>query len=339
MMLAARITSPHQGRVVETTTPTPRENEVLIEVHRAGICGTDLHIWHGDYDVASYPLIPGHEFSGVVTAVGSEVVTVRPGERVTADPNLPCHRCSNCQRNQQNQCLNLQAVGVTRNGAFARHLTVPESAVFPIGSLSYEQAALVEPLACVVWGLKRLQLQPGDTVLIFGAGPMGCLMMQAVRHAGASRVVMVDKAPRRLELASQLGASDTLLADELHSTVPPPLPPSGFDVVADATGIPRVIEQAFTCVRPRGKLWIFGVAPGNATATFSPYQIFRKDLTIIGSFALDRTFHQSIALIQDGAIRVEPLVSHRLPLEDFQEGMDLAEHDPERMKVQFVVSE
>ncbi len=334
-MRAAQIEAPDKARVSDVKEPTPGANEVLIEVAAAGICGTDLHIFHGEY-MAVYPLVPGHEFSGTVVAVGEGVQRYRPGDRVTADPNIPCNRCPACQRNEPNQCENLAAIGVTRDGAFARYVVAPEGNVFPIGDMPFSRAALVEPLACVVWGLKRVQIQAGDSAVIFGAGPMGCLLLQAVRHSGAARVIVTDTAPWRLEQAAALGATETVLADSKQGQRLKELAPAGYEVVVDATGIPGVLEQSFAFVRPRGKIWVFGVCPVGAKATFIPYDVFKKDLTIIGSFAVNRTFQESIALIQSGAVQVEPLISHRLPLDRFVEGLELAERDPKRMKVQFV---
>jgi 2-desacetyl-2-hydroxyethyl bacteriochlorophyllide A dehydrogenase len=336
-MQAAQIVAPEKARVIEAEKPSPGPGEVLIEVASAGICGTDLHIFHGEYE-ATYPLIPGHEFSGTVSAVGEGVQRYRPGDRVTADPNIPCNRCPNCQRNEPNQCQNLAAIGVTRNGAFARYVVAPEGNVFPIGDMPFTAAALVEPLACVVWGLKRVQVQPGDSALVCGAGPMGCLLVQALNHSGAARVAVTDVVPWRLEQAANLGASDTVLADSQQEKRLKAIAPQGFDIVADATGIIGVLEGSFEYARPRGKVWVFGVTPRGARASFVPYDVFRKDLTIIGSFAVNRTFQESIALIQSGAIKVEPLISHRLPLAQFTEGLELAERDPKRMKVQFALS-
>jgi 2-desacetyl-2-hydroxyethyl bacteriochlorophyllide A dehydrogenase len=230
----------------------------------------------------------------------------------------------------------MQAVGVTRAGAFARYVLVPEENVFGIGALSFEQAAFIEPLACVVWGLRRVQVQAGDAALIFGAGPMGCLLAQAIRHAGAAQVVVTDVAEPRLRRVAGLGATETVLANGGQDARLRALAPLGYDVVVDATGMPAVVESAFRYIRPRGKIWLFGVCPRDATASFVPYQVFRKDLTIYGSFALCRTFPQSIALIEGGAVKVETLVSHRLPLAQFAEGLELAQHAPDRMKVQFV---
>jgi D-arabinitol dehydrogenase (NADP+) len=332
-MQAAQITAPDVVCIVEVARPVPGPGEVLIEVATAGICGTDLHIYRGEYE-AIYPIIPGHEFSGTVAVVGQGVVRYRPGDRVTADPNIPCNRCPACQRGEPNQCDDLAAVGVTRDGAFAQYVLAPEGCVFPIGDLSFAAAALVEPLACVVWGLKRVQTQPGDTALIFGAGPMGCLVLQALRSAGAARVIITDVAPRRLELAAGLGATEAVFADERQEQHLKALAPRGYDIVVDATGLPQVLQQAFEYVRPRGKVWVFGVCPPESRVVFSPYHVFRKDLSIIGSFAVNRTFPESLALIQSGAVRVEPLISHRLPLDRFGEALELAERAPDRMKVQ-----
>ena len=332
-MQAGRIEKPHTALLADLPAPQPGPDDVLITVQAAGICGTDLHILKGEYE-AQYPLVPGHEFSGVVAAVGDNVTRFKPGDRVTADPNIPCNRCPACQRNEPNQCENLAAIGVTRDGAFAEYVTAPEGNVFAIGDMSFADAALVEPLACVVWGLKRVQVQPGDSALVFGAGPMGCLVAQALHRAGAARVVITDRVPYRLEIAASLGGIEPVLATDTAAL----RGFSGFDIVADATGVPQVVEDAFSYLRPRGKLWLFGVVPPGQRASFIPYDVFRRDLTIIGSFAVNRTFHESIALIQSGVIQVAPLISHRLPLSDFSQGFELAEHDPQRMKIQFEIN-
>jgi D-arabinitol dehydrogenase (NADP+) len=331
-MKAIQITKPGEFVYTEVSKPVPGPSEVLIKVAAAGICGTDLHIFHGEYE-ATYPIIPGHEFSGTVAEIGPGVKYFQPGDRVTADPNSPCNICPFCQRGEFNQCVDLQAVGVTRDGAMAEFVIVPEGLVFPIGDLSLSAAAMVEPLACVVWGLKRVQVQAGDAALVFGAGPMGCLVSQALRSAGAAQVMVTDVVEWRLEIAKNLGATDTLLGpraeDQIHG-----LNPTGFQIVVDATGIGKVLEDAFQFVRPRGKVWVFGVVPPDQKINIVPYDIFRKDISIIGSFAVNQTFHEAIALIQSGAVQVDPLISHQLPLEQFGKALQLAENDPKRMKVQ-----
>ncbi|MBI1280628.1 MAG: alcohol dehydrogenase catalytic domain-containing protein [Anaerolineaceae bacterium] len=333
-MKAARIERPGQSTVVTADDPMPGADDVLIKVRAAGICGTDLHIFKGEYE-AEYPIIPGHEFSGEVAAVGANVVNFKVGDRVTADPNIPCNRCYYCQRNEPNQCKNLRAIGVTRSGAFAEYVIAPEGNVFNIGDITYGAAALIEPLACVVWGIKRVDVQAGDTALVFGAGPMGLLVAQSLKQAGAHKVVVTDVVPWRLQMAEQLGATHTVMADNHQTAKLKSIEAEGYDIVVDATGIPAVLEGTFPFVKPRGKVWVFGVTPQGTTVKFPSYEVFRKDLQIIGSFAVNRTFPQSIALIQNGAIKVEPLISHQLPLDDFSKGLELAEKDPKRVKVQF----
>ncbi len=336
-MIAAQIRSPLEATILESEKPGVGPRDVLIEVKNAGVCGTDLHIWHGSYALAQYPLVPGHEFSGVVAAVGDAVQGFRVGDRVTADPNLPCYGCVFCQQRQFNQCLNLSVIGVTRSGAFAGYVAAPESAVYAIGALPFSEAALLEPLACVVWGLKQVQPQAGDRLLIFGAGPMGILILQAALRSGAASVLIVDREPWRLELAAQLGANATVLADGLTSEALRDYAPYGFDIVADATGVPSVIESTFAHIKPGGKVWVFGVTAAEARVPFSPFEVFRKDLKIIGSFALNKTFHEAIALVQGGGVKLAPLISHQLPLRDFEQGMTFAARDPNRMKVQFAL--
>jgi D-arabinitol dehydrogenase (NADP+) len=335
-MKAARIERPGRSIVTTVAEPTVGADDVLIKVHAAGICGTDLHIFKGEYE-ADYPIIPGHEFSGEVVAVGANVINFKVGDRVTADPNIPCNRCSYCQRNEPNQCKNLKAIGVTRSGAFAEYVVAPEGNVFPIGAMSYGAAALIEPLACVVWGIKQVDVQPGDTALVFGAGPMGLLVAESLKQAGAVRVVVTDVVPWRLQMAEQLGATHTVVADAQQATKLKAIEPDGYDIVADATGIPAVLEGTFQFAKPRGKIWVFGVTPIGTYVKFPSYEVFRRDLKIIGSFAVNRTFPQSIALIQSGAIKVEPLISHQLQLDDFGKAMELAEKDPKRVKVHFTL--
>jgi D-arabinitol dehydrogenase (NADP+) len=336
-MPAARIEAPGRSAVTTVSRPRPGAGEVLIEVERAGICGTDIHILHGQYELARFPLTPGHEFSGTIVALGEGVRRRRVGERVTADPNIPCLTCTECQRNAFNQCHELQVLGVTRDGAFASYVVAPERLVFPIGELSFEAGALVEPLACVVWGLKRLRVQPGDRALVFGAGPMGCLLLQAVRAAGASHVSVVDLVPGRLEIALALGADRALTPADAKRLLESE--PAGYELVADATGVPGVIEGALPHARPGGTIWVFGVAPHDARISISPYELFRRDLSLVGSFAVNKTFQEAISLIESGAVDLAPLVSHVLPLAEFDEGMRLARHAPERMKIQFAIGD
>ncbi|MEM7738070.1 MAG: zinc-binding dehydrogenase, partial [Deinococcota bacterium] len=157
--------------------------------------------------------------------------------------------------------------------------------------------------------------------------------LQALRSACITHLTVVDKSAARLELAASLGAHETVLADDFSSRDHPK-----YELVVDATGVPQVMANALNYVRPAGTFWIFGVAPDDATIAVSPYEVFQKDLTIVGSFAVNKTFQEAINLIQSGAVQVEPLISHVLPLASFAEALYIAEHDPARMKVQFAIN-
>lgn len=335
--LAATVLAPESFEVGAQYRPVPARDEVLIAVERAGICGTDVHIVEGSYELASYPLVLGHELSGTVIEAGADVLQVEVGDRVTVDPNIPCLACAECRRNAFNHCLNMRIVGVNRNGGFANYLVVPERAVFPIGDLSFGAAALLEPLACVLWGLKRARMEPGRRALVLGAGPMGCLLVQALRFAGASAVVAVDRVPYRLEIAASLGATATVPSTDESALARHA--DHGYDLVVDATGSPAVLQGAFAYARPNATIWAFGVAPAEAEIRVSPFELFRRDLTLFGSFALNRTFDEAISMATTPGLELEALVSHVVPLADFAKGMDIARTEPRRMKVQYSMSE
>jgi 2-desacetyl-2-hydroxyethyl bacteriochlorophyllide A dehydrogenase len=328
------ITKPGNFEIVEVPIPAIGDRDVLIKVAVTGICGTDIHIFHGEYE-ALYPIIPGHEFSGTVVEVGNEVKYFKPGDRVTADPNIPCRRCPACKRGHNNQCDNLEAAGVTRDGAFAEYIAVPEAVVFQIDNIPFQSAAMVEPLACVIWGLNRVKVQPGDSVLVFGAGPMGCLITQALKRAGATSITVSDLVEWRLKIAQSLGATDIVLGSQQEAIIKE-INPAGYQVVVDATGISSVLENGFKYVQPRGKIWVFGVVPPNEKVCFSPYEVFRKDLTVIGSFAVNQTFFEAINLIKSEAVSIETLISHQFPIDSFGDAIEFAQNAQDRMKVQII---
>jgi 2-desacetyl-2-hydroxyethyl bacteriochlorophyllide A dehydrogenase len=321
-MYAVVFPAPETVSVERVPDPSPRPDEVVVRVAACGLCGTDLHIYRNEY-LSHFPVIPGHEFGGVIVEAGRDVTGLQVGDRVTVDPNLYCGQCDFCRNEQANHCLNWEGIGVTRPGGLAEYVAAPARACYRLPDhLSDTQAAFVEPVACVVHALKRIRIWPGDEVLIFGAGPMGLLLVQAVRHLGASLVAVVEKQPERLALAAQMGAGATILPGPDQAAALRGLAPYGFGVVIDATGVPAVIEQAFQYLKPRGQYLQFGVAPRDARVTLSPYELFRHDWTVAGSFALCYTFRPAIAWLSSGAVRVEPLVSHSLPLAEFPSALE-----------------
>ena len=320
-MKAAVILQPERFEVQEFPIPEPAPGELLVRVMASGICGTDVHIFQGEY-LGSYPIIPGHEFAGVVEQVGSRVTRFKPGNRVAVEPNLPCDNCVNCLNNRQNFCLNWQAVGVTLPGGMSQYVIVPEKAAFDIGDLPFEQAAFMEPLSCVLHGLERLDLGMASKVAILGAGPIGLLLLQGLRQQGAAQVVVVDKNPDRAALAQSFGADLSLTnLDELER--------DAYDSVVDATGAVAVMSRTLDFARPGGKILLFGVPPSGQNMTVEAFPIFRKGLTILSSFTSLRNSYQALDLLKNQRILVEKVISHRLPLEALQRGIQLIEKGSE----------
>jgi 2-desacetyl-2-hydroxyethyl bacteriochlorophyllide A dehydrogenase len=319
-MKAVVFPAPNSLSIEQVADPVCQPGEVVVQVAQAGICGTDLHIYRNEY-MSTFPVISGHEFTGRIVEAGRSVKQLQRDQRVSVDPNLYCGECYFCRQEQSNHCLNWQGVGITRPGAFAEYVAVPARAVYQVPDfLTDAQAAFIEPVSCVVHALKRLRVWPGDEVLIFGAGPMGLLLVQALRNSGASQVVVVEKDAARRSLAQSLGATAALRADTAEVERLRELAPYGFAIVIDATGVPAVIEKALHYLKPRGQYLQFGVTPQGATVQWSPYEIFHHDWTIIGSFALCYTFQPAIAWLANRVVDIAPLVSHTLPLADFQRG-------------------
>lgn len=327
-MRAVIIDAPGNVRVGSVPDPIPGPDELLIRVGACGICGTDLHILAGDNPVARYPVIPGHEFAGEVVGLGSNVaqknnaggIIATIGSKVAIDPTLACGQCELCRTGHINLCLNYRAIGVTTNGAMAEYVTVPVANAYLLpDSLSLRAAALIEPISCAVRGMHCLKPRSGDSFLIAGAGTMGLLLMQLALRGGASRVTMIDVNTQRLVRAETLGATRTYttiqqaLADE----------PLGFNCVIDATGVAKVIEQAFTAVKRGGTLMIFGVASEEARISLSPFRIYNEEITIVGSMAVLSSFQPALDLLSSGVIDAQAMLTEALSLEDFPRALDL----------------
>lgn len=325
-MKAAQIRQPNHLEIIDLPSPQPAPDELLIQVMASGICGTDIHIFRGEY-LGSYPVIPGHEFSGVVAEVGQAVKRFKPGDRVAIEPNIACDNCYNCLNNRQNFCLNWQAVGVTRPGGMAQYVTSPEKACFDIGALPFEEGAFMEPLSCVLHGMQRLGPELAGKIAILGAGPIGCLLLQVARLQGAAEITVAEKNP------SRLAASQSYGADRLCSNLDD-LPKDHFDAVLDATGALPVLARSFDFARPGGKILWFGVPPSGQNMPIEPFTVFRKGLTILSSYTSVRNSTQALDLLRSKRISTANLVSHQLPLQELQTGIERIERgEPGVMKV------
>ncbi len=324
--------SPRSMELSSIPDPKPGSGEVLIRVESAGVCGTDVHIYDGDF-IGTYPVVPGHEFSGEIVELGPEVDGFHIGDRVAVSPNIPCYRCYFCKRGSFHFCRNLRAYGVHLPGGFEEFVSVRAENVFPIGELSFDEGALIEPLSCVIHGVNLAEVRPGDKVLIFGMGPIGLLLSQVIKISGSSEVIGVDLVEAKLELAEKLGVDKTFKGRAgLRGRILKDYP-LGFDLVVDATGVPGVVEGLTSYVKDMGRVLYFGVCPKGSRISLDPFEVYKRELKIIGTFSLLAEFGPAIELVRSGRIDLESLISHRLPLEDFGRALDMMRNRETSMKI------
>ena len=320
-MKAVVVEKPGCVQVKDVPEPVAGPKDIIVAVGACGICGTDLHIIDGEFPPTTYPIIIGHEFGGTVVAVGDAVVGVSVGDRVGVDPTLNCGECYFCQRGQGNLCERWNAVGVGAHpGGFAERVAVPERSVYHLPEqMSFAAAALIEPVSCVLHGFHLLSPKPGDSYLVYGAGPMGLQNAQVARFFGARVVALIDLNPARLEIARSFGfdvVGQSL--DEVRHVAP-----RGFDNVIEATGKTRVAELAIDAVIRRGKLLLFGVCPPGEKAAFDPFKIYNEELSIIGTMAVLNSYGPAIDLLASGAVDAGKMVTHTLPLDQFADAVAL----------------
>jgi 2-desacetyl-2-hydroxyethyl bacteriochlorophyllide A dehydrogenase len=336
-MRAVVISEPGKVEIQEKPDPEPSAGEVLVRVRACGICGTDVHIFKGEY-LGEYPIIPGHEFAGTVEAVGEGVTAFRPGEHVAVEPNICCDKCRMCLINEENFCENWQAIGVTRPGAMADLVVAPEKNVFDIGPLNFKAGAFMEPLSCVLHGVEKLQVRSGDRTLIIGAGPIGCLLLQTMLARGAGETLVADLSDVRLQKAKELGASEAVNTSKGWEPVEE-LGNGGYDIVIEAAGVAKLTEKTVDLARPGGQILWFGVTPREAEAMIKPFEVFHKGLTVYSSYTSRRNSISALRMMQTGRILTDPLVSHRIEPAEFADAMEwFAQSRPDVMKVQVVFS-
>lgn len=338
-MRAVVYSAPGLFEVLTVPAPEPREGEVRIAVEMAGMCGTDLHIHAGGF-FSRYPLTPGHEIVGRVESVGDGAEGLEVGQRVVADNTVLCGKCAPCRRGEPLFCHNFYSLGVNGPGAFAQYVTVRAEKCFVADDLDPRVAVMTEPTACAIHGMDVLGLRPGVDVLLFGAGPTGLVLAQLLSHGGAARVTVAAPTEFKLKLAREYGIDGTLRLDrsspaaamgELRSRAP-----EGYDVVIDATGAPAVIELCMPLVRDGGTVLIYGMADKEVTLPFHPYEVFRRELTVKGSFAQVHCFDRALGVIRSGRVRTEGIVTHEFDLEGYGQALETVRSDPSCLKAAIV---
>ncbi|MDX6331654.1 MAG: hypothetical protein QOI83_4037 [Streptomycetaceae bacterium] len=310
-MKAALISAPGVVGIETVDDPTPGPRDVVVQVSACGLCGTDLHILQGEF-APTLPIIPGHEFAGEVVAVGTDVRELSLGDRVAVDPSLYCHECHYCRIGRNNLCERWAAIGVTVPGGAAEFAVAPVANCVKLPDhIRTEDAALIEPLSCAVRGYDILRSQLATSVLIYGSGTMGLMMMELAKRTGAATVDVVDINPDRLVTARSLGCTNAVTsADEIEQ-------PRGWDVVIDATGNEKAIQEAIGRVGKGGTYLQFGVADYAARATIEPYRIYNQEITITGSMAVLHSYERAAQLFAGGVLDPQVFISDRLPLTDY----------------------
>jgi threonine dehydrogenase-like Zn-dependent dehydrogenase len=322
-MRCAVFLAPGKWELQSRAVPQAGAGEALVRVAACGLCGTDLHIYHGRFP-ASFPVIPGHEFAGEVVAVGPGVEHIAPRQRVTVDPVIPDGVCDACRRNLRHLCVNLRAPGIQLDGGFATHCILPARQLLAIpDSLTYEDAALLEPLACVLHGLDLVEIRPGDRAAIIGAGWIGLLMLQCVRLRGAAQVIVAEPVAFKRERAAALGADRVVdpragsVADAVAATAP-----GGVDLAIECVGSAATAAEATTLVRAGGTVLFFGVAPPETAIAVRPFDVYRRELKIVGSFSTPHKHSHALRLAAGKRIELSSLVTHRFGLAALDQAMD-----------------
>ena len=339
-MKAILYDAPRSYSLTEVPTPDVGPGEVRIKIDQIGVCGTDLHIHNGDFG-AVFPLIPGHELVGVVDELGEGVDRFTVGEQVTVNPNVFCGHCEYCLSGRLILCANSKGLGSNYPGFFAEYVTVSALLVFSVEGLDKDTAVFTEPTACAMHGLETLAMRPGSTVLVFGAGPTGLLLAQLIAHGGASSVTVAAPTQFKLDRAAALGIDRTVLIErgDSETTKQRLLDASGgegYDVVVEATGSTAVGEICVPLTRRGGTVLVYGVTRADEQVRFHPFDVFRREITIKGSFAEMTSFGAAIAALRGGRARTEGIITHRFSLEEYGEALHILANDRTAHKVVIV---
>lgn len=330
-MLSVVVDQPNQMAVVERPMPEPQPGEVRVRVRYAGICGSDLHIFHGKNPFVLYPRIIGHEFVGRIGAVGDGVDPARIGETVVVDPVISCGQCHACRIGRQNVCSQLQVIGVHRDGGFSQYVCAPEKNAYVIPKgLALPSASVIEPFAVAANVTHRTGVLPSDVALIYGAGPVGLNLLQVLKKVYGVKAYITDHFDERLALARACGAAE----DEIINTSREPLPQAleqrgvvgGPTLIYDAVGHPSILEEAVRIAAPAGRIGVLGFS---TTPSAIPQQeLTKKELTLTASRLNCAMFPTVIDWIARGLVDPGQIITHQVDFRDVTGAFDLAERNP-----------
>jgi len=316
-MKAARVHEP--GKIVIEDVPVPEleEKDILIKVHRAGICGTDVGVLHG-YASAGYPVTLGHEFSGSIAKLGSSSLTdFKTGEPVVSAGGWGCGKCALCRQGRGLYCQHRVSLGRNADGCMAEFVKVDHRVVYRMPeNISFDEAQNTVNIACSVRAFKKVPLLLGKTVAVFGPGNAGLIILQLLKMAGAYKAVMVGTRDFRLEMAKQFGAN---LAVNVKNENPVEAVlnwcPEGIDLVVEASGKADVLKDCIGVLKPGGSIVVFGIF-SERLSDFDPSFLYYKEPAIYGSKGADGTFNEALQLMEEKKLQILPMITHRFPLEE-----------------------
>ncbi|KKI91832.1 zinc-binding dehydrogenase [Bacillus sp. SA1-12] len=327
--------APMQVEMLEREIPAPKNGEALIKVSYAGICGTDMMIYHGLHPRAKAPLILGHEFSGVVEEV-EENEYVKKGDKIAVEPLLNCGKCAACRNGQMHVCERLRYIGIDKDGGFAEYTTIPINRlnVLPDGGTEKE-AAMLEPLAVAIHTVRRSNLKVGDTIAILGAGPIGLLIALIAERAGAGKIFISDISAMRLKIARDMGYEgiDAKKMD-IVQVVKDSTNGVGADVVFEVAGNQITANQMIDCIKFQGEITVVSVYKKPPTINLANMHFREISLKTTRCYSPE-DFAKAIELLGQNKLDLSPLVSHVLPLEDIKKGFELMENPDESLKILF----
>lgn len=298
-----------------------RSNEVMIEVKACGICGTDVHIFagaKGSADITN-PTVLGHEYSGIITEVGSDVRNFKVGDRVCVDPNCYCGTCKPCRNGLTHYCENMVIYGITVDGGFKEFCAVNEKAVYKLGdNTSYEAGAMVEPLGCCLHGIDMCNIKHGDNVAIIGGGMIGLIMLQLAKLAGATNLIMIEPVDAKCKIATTMGAD--LCIDPINENIKEVLKNNNIELncVIECVGKTNTIETAIDICGNKGLVMMFGLTGPDDEIAVKPFEVFKKELTLKSSFINPCTQQRALDLIDSKRIDVTSMIYDIISLKELE---------------------
>ena len=330
-MLSVVVDQPNSLAIQEIPLPEPAPGEARVRVRWAGICGSDLHIFHGHNPFVSYPRVIGHEFFGRIDAVGDGVDPARIGERVTVDPVISCGHCHACRIGRRNVCRNLSVLGVHRQGGFSQFVCAPAANCYLVpDNITSTCASIIEPFAVAANATARTGVLKEDVALVYGAGPVGLNLLQVLKKVYGVRTFITDRLDERLALARACGAAEDEVINTANEPIEEALRARGVEggptLIYDAVCHPSILEEAVRIAAPAGRIGVLGFS--SSPSAIPQQELTKKELSLHASRLNCAMFPTVIDWISRGLVQPEHIITHKVDFRDVRQAFDIAEKQP-----------